>query len=101
MLVHFLLPLLLAVAHSACAMYVVADVVEVFGRFEIGATAAFVAACFLVVYGAYFAITYLFARHFTREWRPSFRIGEKSFKKGVARIWEVRIILTRALVGVA
>lgn len=66
-LVYFLLPLLLAVAHSACAMYVVADVVEVFGRFEIGATAAFVAACFLVVYGAYFAITYLFARRFTRE----------------------------------
>ena len=67
MLVYFLLPLLLAVAHSACAMYAVADVVEVFGRFEIGATAAFVAACFLVVYGAYFAITYLFARRFTRE----------------------------------
>ena len=42
-------------------------VVELFGRFEIGATAAFVAACFLVVYGAYFAITYLFARRFTRE----------------------------------
>lgn len=66
-LVYFLLPLLLAVAHSACAMYVVADVVEVFGRFEIGATAAFVAACFLAVYGVYFAITYLFARRFTRE----------------------------------
>ena len=66
-LVYFLLPLLLAVAHSACAMYVVADVVELFGRFEIGATAAFAAACFLVVYGAYFAITYLFARRFTRE----------------------------------
>lgn len=66
-LVYFPLPLLLAVAHSACAMYVVADVVEVFGRFEIGATAAFVAACFLVVYGAYLAITYLFARRFTRE----------------------------------
>lgn len=63
MLVYFLLPLLLAVAHSACALYVV----EVFARFEIGATAAFVAACFLVVYGAYFAITYLFARRFTRE----------------------------------
>ena len=47
MLVYFLLPLLLAVAHSACAMCVVADVVELFGRFEIGATAAFVAACFL------------------------------------------------------
>ena len=26
---------------------------------------------------------------------------EKSFEKGVAQIWEVRIILTRALVGVA
>lgn len=65
-LVYFLFPLLLAVAHSACAMYVVSDVVAVFGHFEIGATAAFVAACFLVVYGAYFVITYLCARKFSR-----------------------------------
>lgn len=65
-LVYFLLPLLLAVAHSACAMYVVSDVVAVFGHFEIGATAAFVAACFLVVYGVYFAITYVCARKFSK-----------------------------------
>ncbi len=66
-LVYFLFPLLLAVAHSVCAMRVVADVVAVFGHFEIGATAAFVAACFLVVYGAYFVITYLCARKCTQE----------------------------------
>ncbi len=65
-LVYFLFPLLLAVAHSVCAMRVVADVVAVFGHFEIGSTAAFVAACFLVVYGAYFVITYLCARKCTR-----------------------------------
>lgn len=65
-LVYFLFPLLLAAAHAACAMYVVSDVVAVFGHFEIGATAAFVAACFLAVYGAYFAITYLCARRFSR-----------------------------------
>lgn len=66
-LVYFLFPLLLAAAHSACAMFVVSDVVAVFGHFEIGSTAAFVAACFLTVYGAYFVITYLFAKRFTRQ----------------------------------
>lgn len=66
-LVYFLFPLLLAVAHSACALAVVADVVAVFGHLDIGSTALACAACFLAVYGAYFAVTYLGAKRLVRE----------------------------------
>ncbi|WP_449314567.1 FtsX-like permease family protein [Rubneribacter sp.] len=61
-LVYFLFPLVLAVAHSACALAVVTDVVAVFGHLDIGETALVCAACFLAVYGAYFAVTFLGAR---------------------------------------
>ena len=61
-LVYFLFPLLLAVAHSVCALVVVTDVVAVFGHLDIGATALACAACFLAVYGAYFAVTFFGAR---------------------------------------
>ena len=61
-LVYFLFPLVLAVAHSACALAVVADVVAVFGHLDIGETVLVCAACFLAVYGAYFAVTFLGAR---------------------------------------
>ncbi|WP_080797075.1 FtsX-like permease family protein [Arabiibacter massiliensis] len=65
-LVYFLFPLLLAVAHSACALVVVTDVVAVFGHLDIGATALACAACFLAVYGVYFAVTFLGARKLAR-----------------------------------
>ena len=61
-LVYFLFPLVLAVAHSACALAVVADVVAVFGHLDIGETVLVCAVCFLAVYGAYFAVTFLGAR---------------------------------------
>lgn len=63
-LVYFLFPLLLAIAHSCCALVVVTDVVAVFGHMDIGAMALTCAGCFLVVYGAYFVATYLSARRF-------------------------------------
>ena len=66
-LVYFLFPLLLAVAHSACALVVVSDVVAVFGHLDIGAMALTCAGAFLVVYGAYFVVTYLGARRLIRE----------------------------------
>ncbi|RDB59302.1 ABC transporter permease [Gordonibacter sp. 28C] len=65
-LVYFLFPLLLAVAHACCALTVVTDVVAVFGHLDIGSMALTCAACFLVVYGAYFAVTYLGARRMIR-----------------------------------
>ena len=61
-LVYFLFPLALAVAHSCCALAVVTDVVAVFGHLDIAETALVCAACFLAVYGAYFAVTFFGAR---------------------------------------
>ena len=66
-LVYFLFPLLLALAHSACALTVVTDVVAVFGHLDIGEMALTCAAAFLVTYGAYVAVTYFGARRLLRE----------------------------------
>lgn len=65
-LVYFLFPLLLAVAHAACALVVVTDVVAVFGHLDIGSMALTCAGAFLAVYGVYFAVTYFGARKLAR-----------------------------------
>lgn len=65
-LVYFLFPLALAVAHAACALVVVTDVVAVFGYMDIGPMALTCATSFLIVYGAYFAVTYGGARRLVR-----------------------------------
>ena len=65
-LVYFLFPLLLAVAHSACALVVVTDVVAVFGHLDITSMALACAGAFLAVYGVYFAVTYFGARKLAR-----------------------------------
>lgn len=65
--VYFVFPLLLAIAHSACAMQVVTDVVAVFGALDIGLMVAMCAGAFVAVYGVYFAVTYFAARRLTRE----------------------------------
>lgn len=65
--VYFVFPLLLAIAHSACVMQVVTDVVAVFGALDIGLMVAMCAGAFVAVYGVYFAVTYFAARRLTRE----------------------------------
>lgn len=55
--VCFAFPLALAVAHSACAFQVVADVVSMFGHLDIGAAAGGTAVGFLALYGLYFLLT--------------------------------------------
>ena len=65
--VYFVFPLLLAIAHSVCAMQVVTDVVAVFGALDIGLMVAMCAGAFVAVYGVYFAVTYFAARRLTRE----------------------------------
>ena len=65
--VYFVFPLLLAIAHSICAMRVVADVVAVFGALDIGLMVAMCAGAFVAVYGVYFVVTYLAARKLVRE----------------------------------
>ena len=61
-LVCFAFPLMVAIAHTLCAMQVVGDVVLVFGNFDLAASAVVTTAVFLAVYGAYFLATYLGAR---------------------------------------
>lgn len=65
--VYFVFPLLLAVAHSVCAMQVVTDVVAVFGALDIGLMVAICAGAFILVYGMYFLVTFLAARRLVRE----------------------------------
>ncbi len=65
-LIAFLFPLLLGVAHSVCAMNSVVSVVSFFGHLDIGQMAFITAGVFLLVYGTYFAITYLCARNMIR-----------------------------------
>ena len=61
-LVYFLAPLLVAVAHSLVAMGSVVSVVRLFGSLDLTSTAITTAAMFLVVYGAYFLVTYSVAK---------------------------------------
>ena len=55
--VCFAFPLALALAHTACAFQVVADVVSAFGHLDITAAAGMTAFAFLALYGLYFALT--------------------------------------------
>lgn len=64
--IYFAFPLVLAIAHSVCALAVVTDVVAVFGHLDIGQMAGMCAVSFLVVYGAYFLLTYLSAKQLAR-----------------------------------
>lgn len=60
--VCFAFPLVVAIAHTICAMQTVKDLVLVFGNFNLSATALMTAAIFLAVYGVYFLVTYFSAR---------------------------------------
>lgn len=66
-LVYFAFPLILGIAHTLCAMQVVTGVVRVFGNFDIGAVSAVAVASFLIVYGAYFLVTYFASRAMVRQ----------------------------------
>lgn len=61
-LVYFLAPLVVAVCHSVCALVSVISVVKLFGALDISGVALTTAAMFLVVYGAYFLVTYSVAK---------------------------------------
>ena len=61
-LVYFLLPLVVALAHSMVALSVVRDVVEIFGAFDITTAAISNGALFVAVYGAYLFASYRLSR---------------------------------------
>lgn len=64
--IYFLFPLLVGIAHTLCAMQVVIDVVQVFGYLDIGSVSVVTMVAFLVVYGAYFLVTYVTARNMVK-----------------------------------
>lgn len=61
-LIAFLFPLILAIAHSLCALQEVVTLVQLFGHLDIGQTSVVVSGAFLAVYGLYFVLTYVAAR---------------------------------------
>ncbi len=61
-LIAFLFPLALAIAHSLCALQEVVTLVQLFGHLDIGQTSVVVSGAFLAVYGLYFVLTYVAAR---------------------------------------
>lgn len=61
-LIAFLFPLVLAIAHSLCALQEVVTLVQLFGHLDIGQTSIVVSGAFLTVYGLYFVLTYVAAR---------------------------------------
>ena len=61
-LVYFLLPLVVALAHSMVALSVVRDVVEIFGAFDITTAAISNGALSVAVYGAYLFASYRLSR---------------------------------------
>lgn len=68
-LIAFLFPLVLAIAHSLCALQEVVTLVQLFGHLDIGQTSVVVSGAFLAVYGLYFVLTYVAARGVIRSER--------------------------------
>lgn len=68
-LIAFLFPLALAIAHSLCALQEVVTLVQLFGHLDIGQTSLVVSGAFLVVYGLYFVLTYSASRGIVRSER--------------------------------
>ena len=56
--VFFVFPLMAGVAHSAVALRVIVDLVQLFGQMSIGGMVGLTCAIFLAAYGGYFLVTY-------------------------------------------
>ena len=57
--IYFFLPLLLAIVHSIVGIQVVNNIVMVFGRASILTSSLITAGIIILIYGAYFLITYI------------------------------------------
>lgn len=60
--VSFILPLLVALAHSLCALKVVLKLIESFGFVNLASSSTLVLVIFVVVYGGYLLVTYACSR---------------------------------------
>lgn len=61
-LCYFLFPLSLAVIHSIVGLTAANEVIRMFGKIDVAGTIAAAAVFVLVIYGAYFGLTYLESR---------------------------------------
>jgi putative ABC transport system permease protein len=64
--VYFIVPLVLALCHSVCAMSVVADTVKLLGNMDILMPLATTALLAVAVYGGYYAITCMMSKNMIR-----------------------------------
>lgn len=58
-LCYFLLPLMLAVVHSIVGLTAANEVIKEFGEVDIASSIVATSAFILVIYGAYFGLTYV------------------------------------------
>ena len=65
--VFFCFPLAVGIAHSAVALYVVVDLVSLFGNMDIGNMVWLTCAIFGICYGGYFLLTYLMSKGMVRD----------------------------------
>ena len=65
--VFFAFPLVVALAHSAVALKVIVNVVEILGSLTIGGTVGLTCAIFVMCYGGYFLLTYALGAGMLRE----------------------------------
>ena len=65
--VFFCFPLAVGIAHSIVALYVVVDLVRLFGNMNIGSMVWLTCAIFGVCYGGYFLLTYLMSKGMVRD----------------------------------
>lgn len=56
--IMFVLPLVVAVAHSVCALSVIIDLVQTFGIVNMASSSILAVAIFVLVYGGYLVVTY-------------------------------------------
>ena len=65
--VFFCFPLVVGIAHSVVALYVVIDLVRLFGNMNIGSMVWLTCAIFGVCYGGYFLLTYVMSKGMVRD----------------------------------
>ena len=65
--VFFCFPLVVGIAHSAVALYVVIDLVSLFGNMNIGNMVWLTCAIFGICYGGYFLLTYVMSKGMVRD----------------------------------
>ncbi len=65
--IFFIFPVVVGIAHSAVALSVIVDLIELFGGLTIGGMVGFTALIFVIAYGGYFCVTYLMSKGIVRD----------------------------------